>query len=869
MPLHHSRRPESESGTGTTLEMAHVLFTDIVAYSTLPMEQQQRLIDLLQRTVCSTKTFLRAQGKDRLVCLPSGDGMALVFFGNPEYPVRCALELGHRLRGHPEIKLRMGIHTGPVYRRADINAARNVSGGGINTAQRVMDYGDAGHILVSKVVADMLAQVSTWSKVVLQDLGEVEVKHGVLVHIYNLYSDNAGNPELPQKLQSARQAVAAERFKAKRRKMKRAVTAAIVVAAIAGAASLSWRWWWRSKPGPKDTIVLADFANRTGDAVFDDTLKTALGVALNQSPFLNVLSDAKVAETLNQMNLPANTALTADVAPVLCLRASCKAYVTGSIASLGSEYVLELKAVNCQSGDVLAQQMVTARAKEKVLDALGEAASKLRAQLGEPRATVQKFDVRLEQATTSSLDALKAYTRGRKVYNEQGALAALIYDQNAIELDPNFAAAYQAVGDDYSSLHETGRAREYYTKAFALREHLGEREKLIITGDYYLQVTGELDKAAQTFQEYVESYPRDFRGYDNLGRVYAQQGQYDKALDAFTEASRNPDKVGPSYNVANSLVALQRLDQAGQILQESHGQNLNKYTPRILLYALAFLAADSSAMAEQQQWFAGKPEFRNFAFQLDSDTEAYAGHLGKARAQTTQAVASAVQADSPETAAQWQENAALREAAFGDPTEARQRAGAGLQLAPASQGVAVEAALAFALAGDSTRAESLVQDLNSQFPLDTQMQSLWLPAIRAQMALNRNNPAEALEDLQAAAPPLEFGNMQFTIAISCLYPTYIRGQAYLAAGQGNAAAAEFQKILNHSGIVWNCWPGAVARLGMARAYALQARGSDDADTNAARAKARASYEDFLDLWRAADPQVPILQQAIAEYSHLQ
>ena len=868
MPLDHSRRPEPESGAGTTLEMAHVLFTDIVAYSTLPMEQQQRLIDLLQATVRSTKTFLRAQGKDRLVCLPSGDGMALVFFGNPEYPVRCALELEYRLRGHPEIKLRMGIHTGPVYRRADINAAPNVSGGGINTAQRVMDCGDAGHILVSKVVADMLAQVSTWNRVVLQDLGEVDVKHG-RVQIYNLYTSDAGNPELPQKLQSARNAIAARRSKAKRTKIMLAVTVALVAAAIAGGAYL-YGWWWRPTLGPKDTIVLADFANRTGDPVFDDTLKTALGVALNQSPFLNVLSDTKVRETLKQMNLPANTALTPDVAPGLCLRASSKAYVTGSIASLGNEYVLELKAVNCQSGEVLAQQMVTAQAKEKVLDALGEAASKLRAQLGEEIATVQKFDVRLEQATTSSLDALKAYTRGRRVYQEQGAVAALIYDQNAIELDPKFAVAYKAVGDDYTSLHETGRAREYYTKAFALREHLGEREKLIITGAYYLRVTGELDKAAQTFQEYIESYPRDFTGYDNLGRVYAQQGQYDKALDVFRRATNlNPDKVGPPYNIANSLVALQRFEEAKRIFRESEGQNLNKYTLRILLYALAFLATDSTAMAEQQQWFAGKPEFRNIALELDSDTEAYAGRLGRARAQSNQAVASAVQADSPETAAQWQENAALREAAFGDPTEARQRAGAGLQLAPASQGVAVEAALAFAMAGDSTRAESLVQDLNSQLPLDTQMQSLWLPAIRAQIALNKNNPAEALEDLQAAAPPLEFGNMQFTIAISCLYPTYIRGQAYLAAGQGNAAAAEFQKILNRSGIVWNCWPGAVARLGMARAYALQARGSPDADTDAARAKARASYKDFLDLWHDADPQVPILQQAIAEHSHLQ
>ena len=274
-------------------------------------------------------------------------------------------------------------------------------------------------------------------------------------------------------------------------------------------------------------------------------------------------------------------------------------------------------------------------------------------------------------------------------------------------------------------------------------------------------------------------------------------------------------------------------------------------------------------MAEQQQWFAGQPDVENFGFSLASDTEAYAGHLGKARELTKRSVDSAIRADSKENGAIWQENAALREAAFGNTAEAKQAAAEALKLAPDSQGVEVEAALAFAMAGDAARAESLAQDLNKRFPLDTQMQSLWLPAIQAQLALNRKNPADALNALQAAAPPIELGQIVFVDNISCLYPTYIRGQAYLAAGQGNAAAAEFQKILDHSGIVWNCWTGALAHLGVARANALQSRTSQGADADAARVRALAAYKDFLTLWKDADPDIPILKQAKAEYAKLQ
>jgi tetratricopeptide (TPR) repeat protein/predicted Ser/Thr protein kinase len=646
--------------------------------------------------------------------------------------------------------------------------------------------------------------------------------------------------------------------------------AAVAVAAVALGVG-AWHYFARRAQAltEKDTIVLGDFANTTGDAIFDDTLKTALNVSLRQSPFLNVLPDSEVAENLKLMTRPADTKLTPEVARELCARAGSKAYIAGSIGSLGSEYVLGLKAVNCQSGDTLAEEQVTAASKEKVLDTLGEAASKLRGELGESLATVQKLDVPLEQATTSSLEALKAYSLGEKARNEKGYAAALPFHQRAIQLDPNFAMGYRAVSTDYYSLGELGRASEYYTKAFQLREHASEREKLYIVADYYAAVTGELDKAARYYQEEIESYPRTALGYNYLGEVYAAQGQYEKAADSTRQALRlSPGHVTPYDDLATCTLALQRFDETRQTIDEAQARKLDSLELHNALYALAFLGTESAAMAEQQQWFAGKPDYENYGLTLASDTEAYAGHLAKARELTKRAVDSAIRSDSKENGAIWKENGALRQAAYGNAPEARQSAAEGLKLAHASQGVGSEAALAFAMAGNTARAESMAQDLGKRFPLDTQMQSLWLPAIQAQVALDKKNPAAALITLQAASP-IELGQIQFVNNISCLYHVYVRGEAYLAAGQGSAAAAEFQKILDHSGIVWNCWTGALARLGVARANALQARTSHGADADAARVRALAAYKDFLALWKDADPDIPILKEAKAEYAKLQ
>ena len=869
LPVISKQAPASDVGLNCPLEMAHVLFTDIVAYSRLPMDQQHQALRHLQEAIRETKEFARAQSGDQLIRLPTGDGMALVFLGDVEAPVRCALELDRILRRWPEMRLRMGIHTGPVYHVEDINAARNVAGGGINIAQRVMDCGDAGHILISKTVADVLDQVSTW-KTALHDLGEIEVKHGHRIHLYNLYTEEAGNRELPQKFRSAQTTAATARSQAKRKKLSLGAMAMGVLVALVVGGFLYYRHWRQvSKLTDKDTIVLADFANSTGDPIFDDTLKTALTVSLRQSPFLNVLSDSEVTKTLQQMTRPASTKLTPELARELCLRAGSKVYIEASIGSLGSEYVLGLKAVNCQTGETLAQGQGMAARKEKVLNTLGEVASKLRGELVESLATVQKFDVPLEQATTSSLEALRGHSLAQRVYAEKGAAAALPYDQRAIQLDPNFAMGYRGLGIEYINLGEQARASEYFSKAFQLREHASEREKLAITGEYYRNVTGELDKAAQTYQEEIESYPRAYDAYNSLGLVFSAQGQYEKAAEVTRQAVRLAPDRNWYANLANYALALQRFDETRKIIREQ-ARKMDDVTFHNALYALAFIGTDPAAMAEQQQWFAGKPDYENYGLALASDAEAYVGHVNKARELNLRAVASAIRADNKEGGAIWQANAALQQAAYGNAPEARRLAAEALKLAPTSPGTESEAALALAMAGDTARAESLTIDLNKRFPLDTQMQSLWLSAIQAQLALHgdRKDPSLALNRLQGASG-IELGQISFINNLSCLYPVYLRGEAYLAAGQGSAAATEFQKILDHSGVVWNCWTGALAHLGVARANALQARTLQGADTDAARARALAAYRDFFALWKDADPDIPILKEAKAEYAKLQ
>lgn len=604
----------------------------------------------------------------------------------------------------------------------------------------------------------------------------------------------------------------------------------------------------------KDSLVVADFTNTTGDPIFDDTLKTALTISLRQSPFLNVLPDGEVAKTLQLMTLPPETKLTPGVARELCQRAASKGYLVGSISSLGSEYVLGLKAVGCQTGNTLAEEQMTAESKEKVLDVLGRAATKLRAELGESLGSLQKFNVPLVQATTSSLEALKAYTVGEMLFREKGSDAALPYHQRAINLDPTFAMAYLEVGNHYAGLGEVGRAGEYFTKAYQLRAHASEWERLVITADYYENVTGELENAAETFEEEIQNYPRNSAAHVDLGNIYAMQGEYEKALEVTRQAQQlDADYLAGYVNVPNYLLALQRFDEAGKSIRSVQSRKLDSFLLHVAQYGRAFLQGDTAGLTAEEQWFRGKPE-ENFGYSLASDTEAYSGHLQRARELTQRAVSSSIRADSKETGAIWFENAAIREAAFGNKTEAQKDAATALKLAPASQGVQLEAALALAMAGETARAEILAQDLEKRFPLDTQIQSLWLPTIHAQLALGRKEPLDRLQTTSS----IHLGQILFVSNISCLYPSYVHGEEYLASRQGSAAAGEFQKILEHSGIVWNCWTGALAHLGLARAYALEGES----------AKSRSAYQDFLTLWKDADADIPILKQAKTEYAKL-
>jgi len=620
-------------------------------------------------------------------------------------------------------------------------------------------------------------------------------------------------------------------------------------------------WYLRRTPKltDKDMLVLADFANTTGDPVFDGALRQGLSVQLEQSPFLNVLSNQRIAQTLSLMTQPKDSRLSPELAREVCQRTASTAVLDGTIAQIGTRYLLTLTAINCSTGDMLASAEAKADDKDHVLDALGTVASDIRPKLGESLATVRKFDVTLRQATTSSLEALKALTVGEKFLYQKDTASAVPYFQRALELDPNFAMAYMQLGITYYSLSEPGRAKECFAKAFLLREHTSEREKLQIASAYYGHVTGEIDKAIQALQEVIEIYKHS-SSYNGLTDLYARLGQYEKSADAARmlltlDSYKNFGFVG----LALDDMALQNFSGARQIIQQAQARAVDSYFLHIELYTLSFLQVDSAGMAEQQRWFASQPVYENYGLALAADTEAYAGHLKKARELTRLASDSAVRVDNKEDAAMYRANGALREAAYGNPADARQAAAEALKLAPGNPGIAVQAALALAMTGETARAASLVQDLEKRFPLDTQLQMLGVPAMEAQLQLGRHEPELALNTLRAGLP-IEFANTQFSsINTSCLYPTYIRGQAYLAAGQGSAAVGEFQKIVDHNGIVGNCWTGALAHLELGRANVLLHDST----------KAKTEYQNFLSLWKDADPDIPILKQARAESAKLQ
>jgi serine/threonine protein kinase/tetratricopeptide (TPR) repeat protein len=634
------------------------------------------------------------------------------------------------------------------------------------------------------------------------------------------------------------------------------VPAAVVVAAALIAGGL----YFRSRPAAalteKDTIVLADFDNKTGEPVFDDALKQALAVQLGQSPFLNILSDRKVEETLRLMGRPANERVTRDVAGELCMRTGSKAILLGSISNLGGQYVLGIDAVGCSSGDTLAKEQEEAATRQEVLKALSTAAASLRGKLGESLASIQKFDVPVE-ATTASLEALKAYSMGVTTSRTKGDAAAIPFLKRALELDPNFAVAYAGLGVAYYNLGQASLAAENIKKGYALRDRVSEHEKYRIAALYYDEVTGELEQASQVYELWAKSYPQDLVPPNNLGSIYAQLGQYEKAVAETQEGLRlEPNAVVGYGNLATFYLSLNRFDDANKAIQQAQQRKLEGDYLHQLIYNLAFLKGDSSEMERQVAWGAGKPGSEDLLLSFQSDTEAYYGRLTRARDLSRRAVDSALRDDSKETAALWQVNAALREAELGNTAAAKQGAAAALALAP-GRDVKLLAGLTLARIGETAGAKAMVEDLEKNYGSNTMLKVYWLPAIKAAIELNAKNSAQAVIFLEAAAP-YELGEpSQFQLGT--MYPVYLRGQAQLMAHNGAAAATEFQKFLDHRGITLNFPLGALAHLGIARADVLSG------DT----AKAKTAYNDFFALWKDADTDIPILIAAKAEHAKLQ
>jgi tetratricopeptide (TPR) repeat protein len=838
---------ESSAENNLRLEIGHVLFLDIVGYSKLLITEQSNQIQTLKEIVRGTEQVRSAEAEGKLLRLPTGDGGALVFRNSAEAPVLCAMEISKALKSHPELKVRIGVHSGPVNEISDLNEQANIAGAGINIAQRVMDCGDAGHILLSRHVAEDLEHYPHW-KPYLHELGECEVKHGHKVSLVNFHDDETGNREMPRKLRQAKAARAAKFWK---------VALAALLVILIGAGGL----YYYSRQGraltDKDTIVLADFTNTTGDPVFDGTLRQGLASQLEQTPFLSLISDSAIAYTLTLMSKAKDARLTSELAREVGQRLGSAATIEGSISNLGTQYVLSLKAVNCQGGNLLAQEQETAAGKEQVLKALGQGATKLRRKLGESLPSVQKYDALPEDTTTSSLEALQAYALGNRAIDiESDYLAGIPFYQRAVSLDPNFAMAYLQLGICHQPQGELTLAAQYTRKAYELRGRASDHEKLTIAAFYEIVVTGNLQAALRAHELLAQTYPRDESAQVYLWFIHTAFGDYAKADAAAQRGFKiNPDSSNNYVSLIYCDQWLNRLDQAKARVQQSRSNKLDSPWFPIVLYVVGFLQNDAAGMEQQAAAATGTPGVEDQMFFLESETAAHSGQFLKARDLTRRAADSARRAQEKETAAEYRGHNSLREALVGETALAKEDAQSALAEIKGKHGEGFSA-IAFALAGDLTNANQSIDDLTKRFPQDTVVQTQYLPMARAALALNSGNAKAALDALSAAAPyELGHTNDDFTFA---LYPVYFRGESYLAAKDGSAAITEFQKILDHSGVVGNEPIGALAYLGLGRAYAF----SGDS------AKAKTAYQDFFAFWKNADPDVPILKEAKAEYAKL-
>jgi serine/threonine protein kinase/Tfp pilus assembly protein PilF len=637
---------------------------------------------------------------------------------------------------------------------------------------------------------------------------------------------------------------------------------AIVAAALAAAAGIFFFSQRRAQAGlltDKDSIVLADFANTTGEPVFDDTLRQGLTIQLAQSPFLSLISEDAIQRTLALMGQKPDAQLTPKVAQEVCERAGSAAVLDGSIAKLGSQYVLGLRAKNCRTGDVLDQEQAQAAKIEDVMGALSQIAIKFRTRVGESLATVKQHGTPLEEATTSSIEALKAYTAAAKHLTVDNDLQAGVpLFQRAIEIDPKFAMAYASLGFTYGLLGQPALSAENNKKAYELRDRASDREKFFIAAAYETQVTGDLEKALKTLELFLQTYPREKQPHAILGAfVYPTFGKYDKGADVAKQLIElDPDfPIGYLQAAFNSQFA-GRVEEAEKILQQAQQRKLE--IPELLVqrYDLAFLKGDKDWMDREVALGEKEPVGQDMIVDRQAFVRAYSGQLNKAKSLAQRASDMNTQPDQRGRKALIEIGPALWDGFFGNASSAKKRALGALALSQ-DRDFEYAAAFALALAGESEKSQSLVKDLEQRFPEDTVVQSLYLPPIRALQALNAGEPSKAI-DLMRASLPYDRGipPSASPYFIGPLYTTYVRGLAYLSAHQGPEAAAEYQKVIDGRLIVASDPIGALAHLQLARALVL----SGD------KARAKSAYQQFLTLWKDADPDIPIFIQAKKEFA---
>ena len=635
------------------------------------------------------------------------------------------------------------------------------------------------------------------------------------------------------------------------------IVAAVVLLIAAGAALTKYLPPRHALLTGKDTVVLGDFTNSTGDPVFNETLRRGLAIQLDQSPYLSLISDQRIHHTLSLMGRQPNSPLTAEVIRAVCERTGSAAVLEGSIAPLGTQYVLSLQALSCRTGEFLDREQVQAASKEDVLNALGQIATRFRKKVGESLGTIEEHNAPLAEATTSSLEALEAYSAGWKLHTTSGAVTGLPLVKRATEIDPNFALAHSTLGRQYADLDEGDLAGHSTARAWELREHASDPEKFVITANYQILATGNLEAGRQTCEAWAHIYPREALPHIMLsGFTNKAAGRYLQAIaEAHTAIELDPDFAMSYYNLAINNVYLGHLDEAENDLRQAGRRGIEIDEFLMAEYDIAFLKDDTAGMERIAARARGRSGADTWVSNKEAYVAAYSGHLQRARVLSRRAVEQAKQETQPERAGLWEAGESLREAFFGNAAEARVSAAAALKLS-GNREVEYGAALAYALVGDSSRAQAIADSLVKQYPLDTLVQFSYGPVLRARIALNQGDYDGAIDILQATVP-YELGASHGLYG--GLYPVYLRGEAYLAAQRAPEAAIEFQKILNHPGIVGSDPVGALARLQLGRAYAL----SRDVY------KARATYKEFLQLWKEADPNIPVYKPALSEYARLE